>query len=359
MFVIISHIKMIFRKILSSYFTELIGFSVNECQKDSKRRSLCTARQRDPSTTLSSPLILKGLISEADVTLAGCAALLVLRLDGEGAFGDKLLGRMDRGQPVTVQVGKVVTGTASTLTLHERVSPEVLQAAPRRAERLSAALVARSRVQEEGVARPQAPPPGGAGGDGLVLAVEGSHGRAGLTHHTAADVGDDLRAEERHHGYGGGGGQPAGLVVAAGIVAGGAVAVGERHGGEDAQAGAGLTKILRVSALLRLQVNQAVAGPEQGAASGAQRDVHRLAVDHHQEARPDRDPVTRLTRVTWRTSNTLWSNEALQADVSWIAVWTGTPRRTRVAGKTTRPSGTLLSFPSRSSRRPHATRKAC
>ena len=37
-----------------------------------------------------------------------------------------------------------------------------------------------------------------------------------------------------------GGGEPVGLVVAAGVAARPAVAVGEGHGGEDGQAGAGL-----------------------------------------------------------------------------------------------------------------------
>ena len=76
---------------------------------------------------------------------------------------------------------------------------------------------------------------------GGVLAVHGNRGRRRLTHHTAADVRSDVTALKGHAGHGGGGGQPVGLVVAAGVVTGAHVAVGEGHGGEETHTRARLT----------------------------------------------------------------------------------------------------------------------
>lgn len=70
--------------------------------------------------------------------------------------------------------------------------------------------------------------------------MKSHHGCNCLTNNAAADVGADLLAEEWHHRYWGSGGEPIGLVIATGEVAGGFVAVGERHGGEDTEAGASL-----------------------------------------------------------------------------------------------------------------------
>lgn len=74
----------------------------------------------------------------------------------------------------------------------------------------------------------------------MILAVESHYRCDRLADNAAADVGADLLADEWHHGYRSGGGEPIGLVVATGEVAGGFVAVRERHGGENTEAGAGL-----------------------------------------------------------------------------------------------------------------------
>lgn len=81
------------------------------------------------------------LLSEADVTLTGPASLLFRCLDGARPRGDKLLSLTNSSQPKTVEVGKVVTGAACTLTLYEGVSPEILKAATRRSQRLATALI--------------------------------------------------------------------------------------------------------------------------------------------------------------------------------------------------------------------------
>jgi len=197
------------------------------------------------------------------VTLADLAPLLVGCLDGAGPLGDELLRLADSGQPKTVEVGKVVTRAARTLALYEGVSSEILQAASRRSQRLATTLIPcpcvlkrrsaaeytlRNKTaclfhthnkyyyhthQEERVPGPQTPPASWAWGHYVILAVKSHCGRNCLTHHTAADVGANLRAGEGHHGYGGGGGEPIGFVVATRVVTGGFVAVGERHGGEN------------------------------------------------------------------------------------------------------------------------------
>ena len=93
---------------------------------------------------------------------------------------------------------------------------------------------------QEGVAVPQRPPVVGARGWVGVLAVDGDRRGVGLAHHTAADQRADLHALHGHRGHGRVGGEPVGLVVAAGVIAGGHVAVGEGHGAEDTHAGASL-----------------------------------------------------------------------------------------------------------------------
>lgn len=92
---------------------------------------------------------------------------------------------------------------------------------------------------EEGVADPQAPPPGWAVGYRDILAVDGNgHGWC-LTHGAAADVGLDFLLSHGHHGQRGSGGEPVGLVVAAGVVADvPGIAIQKRHSAEACQAGA-------------------------------------------------------------------------------------------------------------------------
>lgn len=92
---------------------------------------------------------------------------------------------------------------------------------------------------EEGVADPQAPPPGGAVGYRDVLAVDSNGHGWRLTHRAAADVGLDFFLSHGHHGQRGRGGEPVGLVVAAGVVADvPGVTVQKRHSAEARQAGA-------------------------------------------------------------------------------------------------------------------------
>lgn len=74
----------------------------------------------------------------------------------------------------------------------------------------------------------------------MILAVKCHCRRDCLANYTAADVGANLPAKQWHHGYGSGGGEPIGFVVATREVTGGFVAVGERHGGENGEAGASL-----------------------------------------------------------------------------------------------------------------------
>lgn len=80
------------------------------------------------------------------MTLAGPAALIFTRFEGPKTWDDKLLRLTNSYQPKTVQVGKVMAGIACTLALNDGVSPEVLEAATSRCQRLSAALVTRSSV---------------------------------------------------------------------------------------------------------------------------------------------------------------------------------------------------------------------
>lgn len=75
------------------------------------------------------------------MTLTGLASLLVGCLDGARTRGDKLLCLTNSSQPKTVEIGKVVTGTAGTLALYDGVSPEVLKAATRRTQRLATTLI--------------------------------------------------------------------------------------------------------------------------------------------------------------------------------------------------------------------------
>lgn len=86
------------------------------------------------------------LIFEADVTLAGPSALILTCFEGLRTWDDKLLQLTNSYQPKTVQAGKVMAGIACTLALNDGVSPEVLEAATSRCQRLSAALVTCSSV---------------------------------------------------------------------------------------------------------------------------------------------------------------------------------------------------------------------
>lgn len=74
----------------------------------------------------------------------------------------------------------------------------------------------------------------------MILAVKRHYGRSCLTNHTAADLEANFLAKDRHHGNGSGGGEPIGFVIATREVAGSIIAVGERHGGENREAGASL-----------------------------------------------------------------------------------------------------------------------
>lgn len=75
------------------------------------------------------------------MTLTGLSALVFGCLDGTRLRNDELLRTTNSRQPETVQGGKVVARTARTLALNDGVSPKILEAAPRRRQRLSAALV--------------------------------------------------------------------------------------------------------------------------------------------------------------------------------------------------------------------------
>lgn len=224
------------------------------------------------------------MFSEADMTLTGLASLLVGCLDGARTRGDKLLCLTNSSQPKTVEIGKVVTGTAGTLALYDGVSPEVLKAATRRTQRLATTLITSPCVQEERVPRPQTPPARWACRDRVILAVKSYCGQNSLTHHTAADVGANLLAKEWHHGYGSGGGEPIRFVVATREVTGSFVAVGERHGGKNLEAGASLAQILSVRLLLSLQVDQTVAHPKLTAAFRTPWYLNCLAMDNQKEA---------------------------------------------------------------------------
>lgn len=199
------------------------------------------------------------------MTLTGLSALLFTCLEGPRTRDDKLLQLTNSYQPKTVQVSKVVAGIARTLALNDGVSPEILEATTSRCQRLSAALVTCSSVltenipsvkthhtnpkmkslfdlshREERVSRPQTPPARRACRDRGILAVKRHCRWNSLTHHTAADVGQDLLAKDRHHWYWCGGGEPVGFVITTRVVAGSFVAIGERHGGENREAGASL-----------------------------------------------------------------------------------------------------------------------
>lgn len=196
------------------------------------------------------------------MTLTGPAALPVGCLDGARIWDDELLRVTNSGQPKTVEVGKVVTGTPCTLALYDWVSPEILEAATGRRQRLSTTLIACSRAlkrsvllvnrvfllrtmldrthQEERVSLPQTPPARWAHRHRVILTMKRHRGRNGLANYTPANVGSNLLAKEWHHGYGSRGGEPIGFIVATGEVTGGFVAVGERHGGENRETGASL-----------------------------------------------------------------------------------------------------------------------
>lgn len=205
------------------------------------------------------------MFAEADMTPTGPAALLVGRLNGARSRGDKLLRLTNSSQPKTVKVGKVVTGPTCTLALYEGVSPEILKAATRGCQRLPSTLIPCSSVlrrkeickltaffshihiqtsdhahQKERVSHPQTPPARWACRDHVILAVKRHCGRDQLANYTAADVRANLPAKEGHHWYWSVGGEPKGFVIATREVTGSFIAVGERHGGENREAGASL-----------------------------------------------------------------------------------------------------------------------
>lgn len=95
--------------------------------------------------------------------------------------------------------------------------------------------------RQEWVSCPQTPPAWWAGRDRWILAVKRHRRWSSLTHHTAADVGWNFLAKDWHHWYWCGGGEPVGLVIATGVVAGSFVAIGKRHSGENREARTSLT----------------------------------------------------------------------------------------------------------------------
>ena len=86
------------------------------------------------------------LLLNADPAAAGHLLVLsrVLQYGLAGALAE--VGAAHAGQPVAVDVGEVVAGAARALALHERLRPEVLQAAARGCQRLATALVSCARV---------------------------------------------------------------------------------------------------------------------------------------------------------------------------------------------------------------------
>lgn len=76
------------------------------------------------------------------MTLTGLLSLFVSCFDGAGLGSDKLLCLAHSCQPKTVEVGEVVTRAARSLALYKGMSSEILKAATRGGQRLSAAFVA-------------------------------------------------------------------------------------------------------------------------------------------------------------------------------------------------------------------------
>lgn len=72
--------------------------------------------------------------SVADITLAGPVSLLVACFDGARICGYELLCWAYSSQPITIEIGKVVTGTPCPLALNEGMSSEILKAATSRSQ---------------------------------------------------------------------------------------------------------------------------------------------------------------------------------------------------------------------------------
>lgn len=87
---------------------------------------------------------------DADLTPTGHLSLFVCCFDGAMPRGDELIWLINRSQPKTVEVGKIVTGTLRTLALYEGVSSEVLQAATRRGQRLATTFITSSCMLNTG-----------------------------------------------------------------------------------------------------------------------------------------------------------------------------------------------------------------
>lgn len=81
------------------------------------------------------------------MTLTCFTSLLIRCLDSPGCRCVKLLSLTHSSQPKTVQICKVVAGTSCTLALYERMSPEILETASCRSQRLAPALITCSCVQ--------------------------------------------------------------------------------------------------------------------------------------------------------------------------------------------------------------------
>lgn len=94
--------------------------------------------------------------------------------------------------------------------------------------------------QKKRISHPQTPPARWACRDHVILAVKRHCRRDRLANYTAADVRANLPTNEGHHWYWSVGGEPKGFVIATREVTGGFIAVGERHGGENREAGASL-----------------------------------------------------------------------------------------------------------------------
>lgn len=81
------------------------------------------------------------------MTLTCFMSLLISCFDSPGCGGFKLLSLTHSSQPKTVQICKVMAGISCTLALYERMSPEILEAATCRSQRLAPALITCPCVQ--------------------------------------------------------------------------------------------------------------------------------------------------------------------------------------------------------------------
>lgn len=165
-------------------------------------------------------------------------------------------------QPKTVTWGEIMARAACTLTLHERLTAEVLQTASCWCQGLSPTLVPWSCMLEhrdvmpsdqitlfymffiyilfmyppyhnEWISRPEISPFGWTLWCRQVLTVHCNSWWWSFTHHTSADMRSYFQPLQRLRGTGGRGGQPEGFVVATCISARFHITTGERHCAEN------------------------------------------------------------------------------------------------------------------------------